>query len=261
MLPGGHRAIYLPETPSTNFHAMALAQGGASGQLWVWAGRQTRGRGRLGRAWDSPKGNLYASLLLHPSCPPDAIAGLPLLAGLAAHDALTSEVADWRNLPALQLKWPNDILLGGAKLGGILIESAVLTSGARAVVIGTGLNLASAPADLGREVTCLHDHGCRVMPQKALSALAFAVARWLDVWADGAGIAYLRHAWLKRAHPLGAMVSVRLGNERIEGRFAGLDETGALLLRVGGAERRITAGDVAMARGSSGGNNLTAHHE
>ena len=261
MLPGGVRAIYLRETPSTNAHAMALAQDGAAAPLWVWAGRQTKGRGRLGRAWDSPTGNLYASVLLRPVCPAGAISGLPLLAGLAAYDTIAT-VADDATLTArLRLKWPNDLMVDSAKLGGVLIESAVLDGGARAVVIGTGINLAAAPAGLGRPAACLRDFGHAPEPAHALNTLAAATARWLDVWADGSGFAHIRDVWLRHAAPLGALISVKLGVEQIEGRFAGLDETGALRLRVDGAERRITAGDVLIGRETPDENSVTAQHE
>jgi len=264
-LPFGYRATYLPETASTNAHAMRLAFQGAEPALWVWAGRQTKGRGRLGRNWDSPVGNLYASVLLRPVCPPDAISGLPLLAGLAARETIATLADDPALSARLRLKWPNDLMLDGAKLGGVLIESAVLAGGARAVVIGTGLNLAAAPAGLGRPVACLREFGHAPDPAHALKALAAATARWLDVWADGAGFAHIRDAWLRHAAPLGALISVKLGAEQIEGRFAGLDETGALRLRVGGAERRITAGDVLTGHEAGqeppDANSLTAQHE
>ncbi len=246
MLPAGHRAVYLAETPSTNAHAMWLACEGAPAPQWVWAGRQLRGRGRLGRAWESPQGNLYASLFIAPDCPGAMISGLPLLAGLAAHDAISGLAAGAGLADRLGLKWPNDILLGNAKLGGVLIETAMIAPAKRAVVIGTGLNLAAVPSGLERAVTSLRDHGINVSPAEALSALAFAAETWLAMWANGTGFAEIRSAWLARAHPLGARVSVRVGDERIEGRFAGVDETGALRLHVAGAERLITAGDVAI---------------
>lgn len=245
-LPAGHRAIYLAETPSTNAHAMRLACDGARPPLWVWAGRQTRGRGRLGRKWDSPRGNLHASLFIAPECSDAMISGLPLLAGLAAHDAISALAGGAALADRLCLKWPNDILSGDAKLGGVLIETAMIAPDQRAVVIGTGLNLAAKPSGLDRAVASLRDHGIDATPAAALSALAFAAEAWLAVWANGAGFADIRASWLARAHPLGAPVSVRLGAEHIEGLFAGVDDTGALRLSVGGAERRITAGDVAI---------------
>lgn len=260
-LPAGHRAVFLAETPSTNAHAMQLAFEGAPPPLWVWAGRQTKGRGRLGRAWDSPAGNLHASLFITSDCPDAAISGLPLLAGLAAHDAVSAVAGDAAMTARLRLKWPNDILLDGAKLGGVLIETAVTAPGARALVIGTGLNLAAAPSGLDRAIACLRDHGCHASPADALGALASAVEAWLAVWANGTGFAQIREAWLARAHPLGARVSVRLGGEHIEGRFAGVDDSGALRLRIGTAERRITVGDVALRQGAAGDKRLAAHHE
>lgn len=260
-LPGGHRAIFLPETPSTNAHAMRLAMQTARTPLWVWAGLQTKGRGRLGRDWESPAGNLYASVLLRPDCAVEAIGGLPLLAGLAAWDAIAAVTCDHPIVAGLRLKWPNDIMLDGAKLGGVLIESAVMDDGARAVVIGTGLNLAAAPSGLGREVACLRNHGCSATPRETLAALADATGRWLAVWAGGAGFTYIRTAWLRHADPIGAPISVRLGGERIEGRFAGLDETGALRLRREDGERLITVGDVAIGGHDPGSNTAAAHHE
>jgi BirA family transcriptional regulator, biotin operon repressor / biotin---[acetyl-CoA-carboxylase] ligase len=246
MLPAGHRALYLAETSSTNAHAMRLACEGAPPPQWVWAGRQTRGRGRLGRAWDSPQGNLYASLFIAPDCPVAMISGLPLLAGLAAYDAISEFAAITDLADRLRLKWPNDILLDNAKLGGVLIESAMIAQGQQAVVIGTGLNLAAAPSGLDRAVTCLRDHGVNASPADALGALSCAAEAWLAVWANGTGFNEIRSAWLARAHPLGAGISVWFGDERVEGRFAGVDDTGALRLSVDGGERRITAGDVAI---------------
>jgi BirA family biotin operon repressor/biotin-[acetyl-CoA-carboxylase] ligase len=243
-LPCGHRAVYLPETPSTNAHAMRLAIGGERPPLWVWAGRQTKGRGRLGRSWDSPEGNLHASLLVDPPANTTVIGGLPLMAGLAARDAIAA-VAEGAPVPErLRLKWPNDVMVDGAKLGGVLIESLVMDDGSRLAVIGTGLNLGAAPAVAGRSITCLCEYGVAVTPAEMLAALAEATARWLDVWAGGTGFAEIRGAWLHHADPLGAPISVTLGSEQFTGRFGGLDETGALRLRVGDGERRFAAGDV-----------------
>ncbi|RIA56121.1 biotin--[acetyl-CoA-carboxylase] ligase [Dichotomicrobium thermohalophilum] len=258
-LPGGHRALFLSETASTNAEAMALALEGAEPPLWVWAARQTKGRGRLGRDWDSPEGNLYASLLLRLNCPAHAIGGLPLIAGLAARDAVSSAAESVAG--RLRLKWPNDIMLDGAKLGGVLIESLVLSGGGRAVVIGTGLNLASAPSGLNRAVTSLREHGCTIAPEQALTVLAEASARWLAIWDDGAGFGQIREAWLSHAVPLGAPISVTLGGEKIAGRFGGLDETGALRLRKNGAERIITAGDVAIGWAAPVGKKEATGHE
>ncbi len=260
-LPGGHRAFFLPVTPSTNAEAMALAMEGERSPFWVWAGRQTKGRGRLGRDWESPEGNLYASLILRLDGPAQAIGGLPLVAGLAARDAIAAVAGDAAVVQRLRLKWPNDIMIDGAKLGGVLIESVVLDATWRAVVIGTGLNLASAPSGLGRSVTSLREHGFAVTPDTALAALETASARWLAIWAEGAGFAQVREAWLRHAVPVGAPISVTLGGEKVSGRFAGLDEAGALRLRQDGSERIITAGDVAIGWAAPAGKTETANHE
>jgi len=260
-LPCGHRALYLAETPSTNSHAMELAARGAHTPLWVWAGRQTKGRGRLGRGWDSPQGNLYASMILRCDAPAGAIGGLPLLAGLAARDAIEAVSGGAPFAGRLRLKWPNDIMLDGAKLGGVLIESMVLDDRSRAVVIGTGLNLAVAPSDIGRAAVCVRDYGCEAGPGETLGALASATQRWLAVWANGSGFAAIRANWLCHADPLGAPISVKLGGAQIEGRFGGLDETGALRLRLGAGERLITAGDVAIGWGAPGIKAKAAQHE
>jgi len=260
-LPAGHQAVYLPDTPSTNAHALALAHGGAVSPLWVWAGRQTKGRGRLGRDWDSPEGNLYASLLLRLDCRGEAIKGLPLLGGIAARDAVAAMAGELPLTARLKLKWPNDILLDGAKLGGVLIETLMMDAGAQAVVIGTGLNLASAPEALGRPATCLAEHGLQPTPGAALSRLADATARWLAVWSGGAGFAQVRSAWLRHAAPVGAPISVTLSGETLEGRFGGLDETGALRLRQDDRERIITAGDIALGRLEQASHAKATDHE
>ncbi len=146
----------------------------------------------------------------------------------------------------LQLKWPNDVLAGGAKLGGVLLES---TSGpadtAPAVVIGIGINLARAPTDLGRAATSLANLGISATPAHAIAALVWSMADWLRQWDGGRRFAQIREAWLTRAQPQGAAMSVRQGARLITGRFLGIDEAGALLLQTDAGEKtRITAGDV-----------------
>jgi len=250
-LPSGYRLKFYPEIDSTNAEALRLAQAGETGGLWVWAASQCAGRGRAGRAWTSPAGNLYVSLLIRPHVPLTAAMQLSLLAGIAAHDAISSLAAGIATASALRLKWPNDLLLGAAKLGGILLESA--SSGvaeAPAVVIGTGLNLAHAPGDLGRPAISLSSAGLDVTPDDALTALAHATAAWIARWDNGRGFEDIRAAWLDRAQPLGETISVRLANEQLRGAYMGIDEAGALRLALAsGEERRITAGDVSIGAG------------
>lgn len=247
-LPPGIRLVFAKETDSTNAEALRLAARGEAGGLWIWAGAQTSGRGRAGRSWASPPGNLYASLLHRPQTDLATASQLSLLAGVACHDAVMSLGGEGRIEPAPQLKWPNDLLAGGAKIGGILLESA---SGAQsqdlAVAIGVGLNLAYAPSDLGRPATSLAALGIEATPAAALRALARSMQHWLQAWDAGRGFAHIRESWLKRAQPAGAAISVRHGNDLISGRFAGLDEAGSLLLETeSGQRRRVTAGDVSL---------------
>jgi BirA family biotin operon repressor/biotin-[acetyl-CoA-carboxylase] ligase len=247
-LPSGYRLASYDAIGSTNAEALRLAGAGDPGALWVSAARQDAGKGRSGRDWSSPPGNLYASLLIRPRVPLTTVMQLSLLAGVAAHDALAKLTGGALDI---RLKWPNDILLGKAKLGGILLESANGgTPDDPAVVIGTGLNLAHAPQDLGRAVASLAGHGHSVTPEAALEALAHATAEWLSRWRSGEAFDAIRAAWAERAQPIGQPLSVHLGSDRLSGSFLGIDETGALRLSLAnGEERRITAGDVSIGAG------------
>lgn len=242
-LPPGYSEIRLRRTDSTNAEAWRRARDGAEGGLWIRAEVQEAGRGRSGRRWESPEGNLYASLLLRPACAPQTVLQLSFVAGLAAFDAVAALGETLRG--HLALKWPNDLLLDGAKLGGVLLESLNGAGGTPAVVIGTGLNLAGHPPDTATPATHLAAHGVDASPDEAFHRLARATAQWLDEWADGAGWEAVRSAWLERGPPIGAPISVRLADGEITGRYAGIDGQGALVLKNGDeGEKRITAGDV-----------------
>ena len=223
---------FLPSTGSTNDDVAALARDGAPEGTWLRAEVQLGGRGRQGRAWRSPPGNLYASTLvrLRPGDPPPPT--LALVAAVAAHEAC----AAWAPDSALRIKWPNDLLADGAKLAGILLERTD-----DAVVIGFGVNLAQHPAELERPATSLAAL-CGTAPDASafLETLEAAFAAWLIEWRS-AGLASIRAAWLAAAHPPGTPLVTPEG----EGRFNGLDESGALrLLRPDGVERLGHAGDV-----------------
>jgi BirA family biotin operon repressor/biotin-[acetyl-CoA-carboxylase] ligase len=247
-LPAGYRLRFHDEIDSTNAEALRLAAGGDEGGLWIWAGSQNAGRGRAGRNWTSRPGNLYASLLLRPDVPLATASQLSLLAGIAALDAIAALAATSPTAHNLQLKWPNDVLAGGSKLGGILLESTSTgMDAAPAVVIGIGINLAHAPDDLGRPATCLAALGVPGAPAQAFAALAWSMSDWLRQWDSGRQFAHIRQAWLARAQPPGAAIAVRQGTSLITGRFLGIDEAGALLLQTEAGERtRITAGDVSF---------------
>jgi BirA family biotin operon repressor/biotin-[acetyl-CoA-carboxylase] ligase len=203
-----------------------LAREGALEGLWLRADRQTGGKGRQGRAWQSPAGNLHASTLvrLQPGDPPAPT--LALVAAVALHDAVR------RHAPEARIKWPNDLLVDGAKLAGILLERQ-----GDAVIVGFGVNLAYHPEDLDRPATSLKPP---VAPDPFLECLATAFAARLGAW-RAEGLAPIRTAWLAAAHPIGTA----LVTHDADGTFDGLDESGALRLRLpGGAVRLIHAGDV-----------------
>lgn len=251
-LPNGYRLAFYETLGSTNAEAVKLARQGETGGLWVWAASQQAGKGRAGRSWTSPAGNLYASLLIRPRVPLGTALQLSLLAGIAAYDAISSLASGGGQRLDIRLKWPNDILIGAAKLGGILIESTDgETRDAPAIVIGTGVNLAHAPGRLHRPVATLASAGVSVTPSQAFAALAWATAEWIERWHGGGAFDAIRASWLERAQPIGGPISVRLGNDLLSGTFLGIDEAGALRLSLAsGEERRIMAGDVAIGAGA-----------
>ena len=237
----GVRHLALDEVDSTNAEAMRRAAAGERGPLWITARRQTAGRGRGGRAWGTPDGNLAATLLFAPGAPVAALAGLSLVAGVAAWEAVAPHLAD---LGGLRLKWPNDLLLDGAKLSGCLIESTAF--GADCVVaIGIGINVAIAPQVPGRAVTALAAHGVASDAPAVAAGLQRQLDQWIRVWNRGAGLAAVRAAWLERTIAAGAAIAVSTGGGLLTGTFAGIDPDGALLLATAdGSNRRVTFGDV-----------------
>ncbi|WP_184114215.1 biotin--[acetyl-CoA-carboxylase] ligase [Sphingomonas abaci] len=225
------------ETGSTNADLLGLAAGGSATAVpdgaWLRAERQTGGRGRQGRPWQSPPGNLYAStvLYLRPGDPPPA--SLALVAAVALDESVrvfaTAAAGE-----GLALKWPNDLLAAGAKLSGVLLERT-----GDAVVIGFGVNLAHHPELPDRRTTSLRALGADVEPGAFLEVLGEAMARWRALWRAG-GIDPVRRRWLERAHPIGTPLTARLPDgSAVEGLFDGLDAQGALRLRLAGGERRV----------------------
>jgi BirA family transcriptional regulator, biotin operon repressor / biotin---[acetyl-CoA-carboxylase] ligase len=246
-LPAGYRLHQYDTIGSTNDEAKRLARGGAPEGTLVWAGEQTAGRGRRGRHWASPPGNLYLSLVLRPGGAPSRAAQLGFVAALGLGDALDGLAALG---PRLRYKWPNDLLLDGRKLAGILLESETAASGAvDFVVIGTGVNLLSHPETSEYPATCLAEWGsATVSPAALLQAFVREFDPWLARWREE-GFAPLREAWLARASGIGEDIRVRLERMTLTGRFVDLDEDGALLLDGAEGPRRIAAGDVFPALG------------
>ena len=218
------------QTGSTNEDMAALARQGGSEGEWLRAERQTGGKGRSGRHWLSPPGNLYASTIiaLRQGDPPPP--SLALVAAIALHEAAIHYAE------SVVIKWPNDLVADGAKLAGILLERE-----GDKVIAGFGVNLAACPEIPDRPVTSLeHLTGSAPDPADFLAQLVESLTKWVAVWRDE-GVGAVCRAWLVRAHPLGTPLVTSEG----AGRFDGLEADGALRLRLAdGTSRVIHAGDV-----------------
>jgi BirA family biotin operon repressor/biotin-[acetyl-CoA-carboxylase] ligase len=229
---------------STNAEARRRAKAGEPGPLWIWSTRQSQGRGRGGREWISRPGNLFASLLVGVNVPQRVAGQIALLAGVIAYDTIAKLIA-YEGRSELLLKWPNDILLAGEKLAGVLLENVGSTAENRSVVvIGTGINLASHPEDLPQPAISLGAYDITVTPADALEVLAATTHEWLGRWGEGSCFPTIRRAWLDRAGPAGRPLRVKVEGEETEGVYGGLDADGALRLMTPDGEFRIAAGDV-----------------
>lgn len=229
------RIIRFDTIDSTNAEAHRLARAGEGGPLWIIAGQQSGGRGRLGRTWISEPGNLYCTHLFTAHCDARTASQIGFVASLAVLDMAKTLVhgAD------IGLKWPNDVLLDGAKFCGILPEVvAQPSSGDTVVALGIGVNLAHAPAGVPYPVTAL---GANVA--NAFSALRRALAHRLAAWNDGGGFALVRDEW--QAHAVGLGGEVRAAGET--GIFRGLAEDGAMLLETAHGRKAIHSGEMRLA--------------
>jgi BirA family transcriptional regulator, biotin operon repressor / biotin---[acetyl-CoA-carboxylase] ligase len=237
-LPAEVRRVAHEEIGSTNSEALKLAEAGAPEFTLVTARRQTAGRGRRGRAWTSPNGNLFASVVLRPQRPLATVSQLSFVAALAVGELLDGLGVRGR----VGLKWPNDVLIDGAKVSGILLEA-----GEGHVVAGIGVNLAHYPVGTAYPTTSVAVAGGQIDVERALGHLAASLIGWYRRWLDD-GFEPVRAAWLARAHGLGHEVRItRHDGGTDSGVFSAVDESGALVLTGAGGSRKITAGDVFFA--------------
>lgn len=241
-LPPAYRLVVLDRVESTNDEARARAEAGAEDGTLVWAREQTKGRGRQGRTWVSAPGNLFFSLVLRPDRPAQEAAQLGFLAALAVGDAVGSVAPPME----VRYKWPNDVLFGGRKGAGILLESrAGADGGLDWLVLGVGVNVVSFPENTETPATSLRFEGAAGLeaPQ-VLEAFARHFLSWVDRWLEE-GFDPVRAAWLRHAQGLGEAIRVRLPSETLTGTFRDLDAGGRLLLELPGGETRlVAAGDV-----------------
>ena len=240
-LPPFFQLVALESTESTSNEVEVRAQAGASEGLLVWARQQTKGRGRQGRHWESPSGNLYCSLLLRPEVETAKAAELGFVAGVAVRDCVASLFSKEQTV---RCKWPNDILVGQSKIAGILLEATVQERGTR-VIVGIGVNLVNHPLETSYPATDLRSQGAATAdPARVLERLAGSLLRWREVWLTE-GFGAIRRTWLEHAAGLGEDISVRLPDQTLVGKFESIDERGALeLLLPGGEMHIVTAGDV-----------------
>ncbi|PYE86318.1 biotin--[acetyl-CoA-carboxylase] ligase [Phyllobacterium leguminum] len=238
----GYRLESFETVGSTNAVALERAQAGDPGKLWIVSKRQESGRGRRGRAWATPSGNLAATLLLVERYEPATAATLGFVAGLSLADALDAVLV---GTPRIGLKWPNDVLVNGAKLSGILLESTLLSQGRFAVAIGIGVNVVSHPEDTPYPAISLQTLGSICDAETLFLALSDSWRENMALWNEGRGLGAIRFRWLDRAAGLGQEVAVRVEDRVISGIFETIDEDCRFVIREpDGTRVSIAAGDV-----------------
>jgi BirA family biotin operon repressor/biotin-[acetyl-CoA-carboxylase] ligase len=227
---------------STNDEAKSLARAGAPHGTVVWAKAQTAGRGRVGRTWSSPPGNLYCSVVLRPDLSVARIVELGFVAALGVAEVVEALVPHG----SISLKWPNDVLVDGSKIAGILLECEAVDRTVPWVVVGIGVNVAASPSGLPYPATSLQASGANaVTATHVLPRVLAALRRWFTFWEESSFSA-VRSAWLQRARRLDTLVRAGSGEEIVEGRVVDLDADGALILATPERLHRVTAGDVVV---------------
>lgn len=237
----------LARVDSTSLEVQRRVATGAVGPFWVIGDEQTAGRGRGPNAWLSPPGNLYTSLLLPmDDVSPGMAATFGFVVSLAVRDAIAGAFSENDPAPALMLKWPNDVLCGGAKICGILLQSAgtKASGGVSALIVGCGINCASSPDIPGRRTTSVAAAGGDADLGRLFDAYAVRLAHYHGLWRRG-GFSAIRQLWLAHAGETGRRMEIRLPKERFEATFEGLNEEGAFLAGLAdGSRRAVAAGEV-----------------
>jgi BirA family transcriptional regulator, biotin operon repressor / biotin---[acetyl-CoA-carboxylase] ligase len=237
------RHLPLDDVDSTNTVCMQKARDGDPGLLWVTARRQLSGRGRRGRAWVSEPGNLYASLLLIDPCDPSDLGSLPMVVALALYGAIVAEMPFAAD--RVTIKWPNDILVDGKKISGLLVETERLADGRQAVVIGCGINIVHKPEQPLYPTTSLSEAGSSASPESLFAHLMLSFSETLELWAGGANLTAVVAAWRQHVQGIGQPIVVNLPDRSISGIFKDVDDSGLLILLLTSGEiMRVASGDV-----------------
>ena len=258
-ISAGYRLAAFDQIGSTNAEAMARARDGERGPIWFVTPEQTAGRGRRQRAWIAPRGNLASSILEVMDVAPATAATLGFAAGLALESALqklSMEANLRRGSDPLKftLKWPNDVLAGGEKLAGILLEAEAVAASRLAVVVGIGTNVIAAPEGTPTPATSLAALGVHVGAEELFATLSDAWVEFRGIWNDGRGFTEIRRLWLERAAGLGDPVAIQTGNATVKGTFETIDEAGCLIVRTAeGKLLPIAAGEVYFGSAASVG--------
>jgi BirA family biotin operon repressor/biotin-[acetyl-CoA-carboxylase] ligase len=239
VLPPDYRLIARESVGSTNDEARALIAAGAASGAVVWAEHQTAGRGRYGREWVSPPGNLYCSIILRPSPEQERLTDIAFVTALAVRDAVCQVLPSDTDIT---FKWPNDVLAGGRKIAGVLIEAEKLPDEDRtALIIGVGINILSAPRETSYPATCISALARAPKVARLLSLLVVSLDRRVAAWTRS-GFGAVRREWMDHAYGVGTQVSASSG---VSGTFTGLDETGAIIIALtDGVQHRLVSGSV-----------------
>lgn len=235
ILPAGYRLRQFEELGSTNSFALEAGRNGEPGGFWIVAKRQTGGRGSRGRKWIGLDGNLFCSLLLVDPAETGRHPELTFVAALAVRDTVLEMAAEGGLAPEITLKWPNDVLLNGAKVSGILLESH-RCGDRQCVIVGIGINCAAHPQDMPWPAVDLRSAGLAVTPNAVFEKLADLFDRRLSEWDGGRNFTSIRKGWLEAAMGRGERIVVKLPNARYEGIFENIDLHGRLLLRTAGGQ-------------------------
>lgn len=246
VLPKGYSRAHQQEVVSTNATCLTMAEAGGSNGLWITATTQKTGRGSRGREWVSVNGNLYASLLLIDPSADDKLHTLTFVACLAIKDAIDQLNQDINNL--VQIKWPNDVLLNGKKVSGILLENHLIQS-RRAIIVGVGINVTGFPQEALYPATSLNENNIGCDSEQVFENLATAFAIRLKQWNEGHGFEAIRQDWLQNAAGLGDVIKVKFPKGRdpqeLVGIFEGLDEAGLLQLETSkGIIKKVSVADI-----------------